>query len=70
MNGSALGKPRPKSARTRLVSPLEMRKIKYGCIYKICYKANGGRYSRCIPRREIAFAAKNLRAKVLASVSR
>jgi len=58
INGGVLGKPGPNSARTRLVIPLARRKIKYGCICKVC-KANGGRYSGCIPRREAAIAAKN-----------
>jgi len=59
INGGALGKPGPNSARTRLVSPLARRKIKYGCIYKVCNKANGGGYFRCISSREVAIAAKN-----------
>ena len=59
INGGTLGKPGPNSARTRLVSPLARRKIKYGRIYKVCNKAYGGRYSRCIPGREITVAAKN-----------
>jgi len=60
INGGALEKPGPNSARTRLVSPLARRgKIKKGCIYKVCNKANGGGYSRCISRSKVAVAAKN-----------
>ena len=33
INGGALGNPGPNSARTRLVSPLGRRTIKYGRIY-------------------------------------
>ena len=69
INGGALGKPGPNSARTRLVSPLARRKIKYAHIYKFC-KANGGRHSGCIPGGEVALAAKNWRVKILASMSR
>ena len=70
INGGALGKPGPNSARTRLVSPLARRKIKYSHIYKFCNKANGGRHSGCIPGGEVALAAKNWRVKILASMSR
>ena len=69
-NGGALGKPGPNSVRTRLVSPLARRKIKYGHIYKFCNKANGGRHSGCIPGGEVALAAKNWQVKILAYMLR